>query len=65
MYMEIKQLLKQGFSKVKVAEKLGISRVTVYRYLYLFLIHKRVHLVDSISVQNSSWLVLKFLHGAQ
>ncbi|MDY0406602.1 IS21 family transposase [Virgibacillus sp. 179-BFC.A HS] len=31
--MEIKQLLKQGFSKVKVAEKLGISRVTVYRYL--------------------------------
>ncbi|UJL45801.1 IS21 family transposase [Virgibacillus sp. NKC19-16] len=33
MYMEIKQLLKQGFSKVKVAEKLGISRVTIYRYL--------------------------------
>ena len=33
MYMEIHQLLKQGFSKVKVAEKLGISRTTVYRYL--------------------------------
>src|SRR5690625_767688 len=33
MYMEIQQLLKQGFSKVKVAEKLGISRPTVYRYL--------------------------------
>src|SRR5699024_10159822 len=26
-------LLKQGFSKVKIAKKLGISRVTVYRYL--------------------------------
>lgn len=33
MYMEIHQLLKQGFSKVKIAKKLGISRVTVYRYL--------------------------------
>ncbi|MBP2080191.1 IS21 family transposase [Oceanobacillus polygoni] len=33
MYMEIHQLLKQGFSKVKIAEKLGISRITVYRYL--------------------------------
>lgn len=33
MYMEIQQLLKQGFSKVKVAEKLSISRPTVYRYL--------------------------------
>src|SRR5699024_10754307 len=33
MYMEIQQLLKQGFSKVKVAEKLGISRTTVYRFI--------------------------------
>src|SRR5690625_4053878 len=33
MYMEIQQLLKQGFSKVKVAKKLGISRTTVYRYI--------------------------------
>ena len=33
MYMEIQQLLKQGFSKVQVAEKLGISRTTVYRYI--------------------------------
>lgn len=33
MYMEIQQLLNQGFSKVKVADKLGISRTTVYRYL--------------------------------
>lgn len=33
MYMEIQQLLNQGFSKVKVAEKLGISRTTVYRYI--------------------------------
>ena len=32
MYMEIHQLLKQGFSKVQVAEKLGISRSTIYRY---------------------------------
>lgn len=33
MYMEIQQLLNQGFSTVKVAEKLGISRTTVYRYI--------------------------------
>src|SRR5699024_75206 len=33
MYIEIHQLLKQGFSKTKIAEKLGISRTTVYRYL--------------------------------
>ena len=33
MYMEIHQLLKQGFSKVQVAEKLDISRSTIYRYL--------------------------------
>ncbi|WNF35938.1 IS21 family transposase [Bacillaceae bacterium IKA-2] len=33
MYMEIQQLLKQGFSKSKVAGKLGVSRTTVYRYL--------------------------------
>ncbi|WP_343781889.1 helix-turn-helix domain-containing protein, partial [Virgibacillus salarius] len=31
MYMEIQQLNKQGFSKSKVAEKLGVSRSTVYR----------------------------------
>ena len=33
MYMEIQQLLKKGFSKSKVAEKIGISRSTLYRYL--------------------------------
>lgn len=33
MYMEIHQLLKQGFTKVQVAQKLDISRSTVYRYL--------------------------------
>ncbi|MFD1851426.1 helix-turn-helix domain-containing protein [Oceanobacillus bengalensis] len=33
MYMEIRQLIKKGFSKSKVAEKLGISRSTVYRNL--------------------------------
>ncbi|MGO1135264.1 helix-turn-helix domain-containing protein [Bacillus subtilis] len=33
MYMEIKQLLKQGFSQTKIAEKLGVSRTTVYRHL--------------------------------
>ncbi|MBB5147578.1 DNA-binding CsgD family transcriptional regulator, partial [Cerasibacillus quisquiliarum] len=29
MYMEIHQLLKQGFTKVQVAQKLDISRSTV------------------------------------
>ncbi len=33
MYMDIQQLIKQGFSKTKVAEKLGVSRSTVYRNL--------------------------------
>ncbi|MGF6952485.1 transposase [Neobacillus sp. B4I6] len=33
MYMEIQQLIKKGFSKSKVVEKLGISRSTVYRNL--------------------------------
>ncbi|MBB6454553.1 transposase [Salirhabdus euzebyi] len=33
MYMEIQQLIKQGFSKSKVAEKLGVSRSTVHRHL--------------------------------
>jgi len=33
MYMEIHQLYKKGFSKTKIAEKLGISRSTVYRNL--------------------------------
>ncbi|MYL36171.1 IS21 family transposase [Pontibacillus yanchengensis] len=33
VYMEINQLLKQGFSKSKTAEKLGISRSTLYRYI--------------------------------
>ncbi|MCA0172975.1 IS21 family transposase [Bacillus sp. RAR_GA_16] len=33
MYMEIQQLIKQGFSKSKVANKLGVSRSTVYRHL--------------------------------
>lgn len=33
MYMEIHQLIKKGFSKTKVAEKLGVSRSTVYRNL--------------------------------
>ena len=33
VYMEIQQLIKQGFSKSKVAEKLGVSRSTVYRHL--------------------------------
>jgi IS30 family transposase len=31
--MEIHQLIKQGFSKSKVAKKLGVSRSTVYRNL--------------------------------
>ncbi|WP_207902588.1 TnsD family Tn7-like transposition protein [Melghiribacillus thermohalophilus] len=31
--MKIRQLLEQGFSKKKIAEKLGISRPTLYRYL--------------------------------
>ncbi|MEH7544846.1 helix-turn-helix domain-containing protein [Neobacillus vireti] len=33
MYMEIQQLIKKGFSKSKVAKKLGVSRSTVYRNL--------------------------------
>ena len=33
MYMEIQQLIKKGFNKTQVANKLGISRSTVYRNL--------------------------------
>ena len=33
IYMEIQQLIKQGFSKSEVAEKLGVSRSTIYRNL--------------------------------
>ncbi|USK31341.1 helix-turn-helix domain-containing protein (plasmid) [Bacillus sp. CMF21] len=33
MYVEIQQLIKKGFSKSKVADKLGVSRATVYRHL--------------------------------
>ncbi|WP_245916839.1 helix-turn-helix domain-containing protein [Bacillus fungorum] len=33
VYMEIHQLLKQGFSKSNIAKKLQISRTTLYRYL--------------------------------
>jgi DNA invertase Pin-like site-specific DNA recombinase len=33
VYMDIQQLIRQGFSKSKVAEKLGLSRSTVYRHL--------------------------------
>ncbi|KIQ93602.1 Transposase [Anoxybacillus thermarum] len=33
VYMEIYQLLKQGFSKSAVAKKLNISRTTLYHYL--------------------------------
>jgi len=33
MYMQMQQLLRKGFSKVKIAEMLGISRSTVYRYI--------------------------------
>lgn len=33
VYMNIRQLLDQGFSKAAVAKKLGISRPTLYRYL--------------------------------
>lgn len=33
MYMEIQQLIKKGFNKTQVAEKLGIARSTVYRNL--------------------------------
>jgi len=33
VYMEIKQLRKQGFRKAQIARKLGISRTTVHNYL--------------------------------
>src|SRR5690625_2081825 len=33
MYMQINQLLSEGFSKVKVAEKLGINRSSGDRYI--------------------------------
>lgn len=33
VYVEIRQLLKQGFSKAKMGKRLGISRLTLYRYL--------------------------------
>ena len=33
VYVKIRQLLEQGFSKTAIAKKLGISRPTLYRYL--------------------------------
>ncbi|WP_289136337.1 helix-turn-helix domain-containing protein [uncultured Brevibacillus sp.] len=33
VYVEIDQLLKQGFTKRNIAKKLKISRTTLYRYL--------------------------------
>lgn len=33
VYVDIRQLLNQGFSKAKIAKRLGISRPTLYRYL--------------------------------
>lgn len=33
MYMKIQQLLEQGFNKTKVANILGVSRSTIYRYI--------------------------------
>lgn len=33
VYIKIQQLLEQGFSKTKTADKLGISRGTLYNYL--------------------------------
>lgn len=33
VYVNIRQLLEQGFSKTAIANKLGISRPTLYRYL--------------------------------
>jgi transposase len=33
VYIQIRQLLEQGFTKTAIAKKLGISRPTLYRYL--------------------------------
>lgn len=33
VYIQIRQLLEQGFTKTSIAKKLGISRPTLYRYL--------------------------------
>ncbi|MFD2046391.1 IS21 family transposase [Ornithinibacillus salinisoli] len=65
VYMEIDQLLKQGFSKSKVAEKLGISRPTLYRYLnrnpqemaeWMVTIQSREKKLDKYKELILSWL---------
>ena len=33
VYIQIRQLLEQGFTKTSIAKKLGISRPTLYRYM--------------------------------
>lgn len=65
MYMEIHQLLKQGFSKSKISKKLGISRTTIYRYLkrdvgemadWVQEIQSRSKLLDPHKTLILSWL---------
>lgn len=65
MYMEIHQLYKKGFSKTKIAEKLSISRSTVYRNLkrspsdmseWVNTLHRRSKKLDPYKEVILSWL---------
>lgn len=65
VYMKIRQLLEQGFTKSAIANKLGISRPTLYRYLnkspkemaeWIESTKTREKILDPYKEQILSWL---------